>query len=102
MFWYNLGVELALQQYNLKFGASTQISEDEAYKLGIQIGINWKTAKFSPADFAKGVMVEFEHGAHDPETNVTNDDLVLTGKIAWAHLKEDPEYYQKLARMESS
>ena len=45
--------------------------------------------------------MEFEHGAHDPETNVTNDDVVLTGKIAWAHLKEFPDYYTRLDRLEA-
>jgi hypothetical protein len=47
------------------------------------------------------VAVELEHGSHDSETNVTNDDLVMTGKIAWAHLKEIPDYYTRLAKMES-
>jgi hypothetical protein len=51
--------------------------------------------------FRMGLAVESEHGAHDPETNVTNDDLIMTGKIAWAHLKEIPDYYTRLAKMES-
>jgi Protein of unknown function (DUF5661) len=32
---------------------------------------------------------------------VTNDDLTLTGKIAWAHLKEFPDYYSRLDRLEA-
>ena len=48
----------------------------------------------------QGLEVEFEHGSSDPETNVTNDDPVLTGKIAWAHLKEIPDYYDRLEEME--
>ena len=51
--------------------------------------------------FRRGLTVELEHGAIDPETNVTGDDLVLTGKIAWAHLKEIRDYYTRLAKMES-
>lgn len=31
--------------------------------------------------------MELEHGEIDPETNVTGDDPLLTGKIGWAHLK---------------
>jgi hypothetical protein len=42
-----------------------------------------------------------EHGARDPETNVTNDDLSLTGRIAWAHLKEFPDYYTRLHKLEA-
>lgn len=44
--------------------------------------------------------VELEHGARDPQTNVTDDDLVSTGKIALAHMKEFPDYYDRLDRME--
>ena len=44
--------------------------------------------------------VELEHGRRDPATDVTGDDLLLTGKIALAHLKEFPDYYIRLARME--
>ncbi len=44
--------------------------------------------------------VELEHGLHDPVTNVTDDDPVVTGKIALAHLNELPDYYTRLERME--
>jgi len=47
-----------------------------------------------------GLEVELEHGARDPETNVTHDDPLLTGKIALAHLNEFPDYYTRLAKME--
>lgn len=52
-------------------------------------------------EFQKGLEVELEHGAHDPVTNVTNDDPLVTGKIAWAHLKELRDYYTRLDRMEA-
>ncbi len=38
-----------------------------------------------------GMDVEFEHGSHDPQTDVTGDDPILTGKIALAHMKEFPD-----------
>jgi hypothetical protein len=47
-----------------------------------------------------GLEVELEHGSIDPQTNVTNDDSSLTGKIAAAHLNEFPDYYTPLAKME--
>jgi hypothetical protein len=47
------------------------------------------------------MQVELEHGQRDPETNVTGDDPILTGKIALAHLRELPDYYTRLAAMES-
>ena len=48
-----------------------------------------------------GLEVELEHGTHDPETNVTGDDPVRTGKIALARLRELPDYYMRLAVMEA-
>jgi Protein of unknown function (DUF5661) len=71
----------------------------EAKGLGNQLGIDWQ--KVDLEQFRMGVAVELEHGAHDPETDVTGDDPILTGKIAWAHLKEYPDYYTRLAKMES-
>jgi Protein of unknown function (DUF5661) len=50
--------------------------------------------------FRRGLDVELEHGSHDPATNVTNDDPILTGKIALAHLRELSDYYTRLAEME--
>ena len=47
-----------------------------------------------------GMEVELEHGRRDPVTNVTNDDPVLTAKIALAHLRELPDYYVRLTAME--
>lgn len=75
------------------------VSETEAKRIGVTLGIDW--AKIDLDQFRRGLEVEFEHGAHDPETNVTNDDVVLTGKIAWAHLKEFPDYYTRLDRLEA-
>ena len=48
-----------------------------------------------------GLGIELEHGRRDPATNVTNDDPVVTGKIALAHLRELPDYYTRLADMEA-
>lgn len=71
---------------------------DEAKAIGDQIGIDWD--KVSLEEFTQGLHVELEHGLHDDQTNVTNDDLVMTGKIAWAHLKEFADYYTRLKKME--
>ena len=76
------------------------ISADEAQRVGEQIGIDWATAPFDVDQFRIGMEVELEHGLHDPATNVTDDDPVVTGKIALAHLNEFPDYYTRLERME--
>ena len=51
--------------------------------------------KFSPFDLLEGINVELEHGTINSKTNITNDDLLLTTKIALAHLNEFPNYYNK-------
>ena len=75
------------------------LTVDEAREIGTRLGIDW--SKIDLNEFRRGLEVEFEHGAHDPDTNVTNDDPMLTGKIAWAHLKELKDYYTRLDRMEA-
>ena len=72
---------------------------DEARRIGDQIGINFD--QYDLDEFRRGLAVELEHGSHDPETNVTGGDPLMTGKIAWAHLKEIPDYYTRLAKMEA-
>lgn len=74
---------------------------DDARRIGTAIGIDWDTSPFPVTEFLAGLHVELEHGAHDSETNVTDDDELVTGKIAWAHLKELPDYYTRLTAMEA-
>lgn len=71
---------------------------EEAILIGNQLSINWD--KFNSEQFRIGLEVELEHGMINPATNVTNDDLILTGKIAMAHLNEFPDYYDRLEKME--
>ena len=80
--------------------ARARVDSDEARRVGEQIGIDWASAPFDVEQFRRGMDVELEHGLHDPATNVTDDDPVLTGKIALAHLNEFPDYYTRLERME--
>ena len=71
----------------------------EAVKgIGEELGIDW--SKFDIEQFRMGMDVELEHGKVDPHTNVTDDDPLITGKIALAHLNEFPDYYDRLYEME--
>jgi Protein of unknown function (DUF5661) len=74
---------------------------DDAREIGESIGIDWATSPFDVEQFRAGLHVELEHGRRDPETNVTDDDRIVTGKIARAHLNEFPDYYTRLAQMEA-
>jgi hypothetical protein len=79
--------------------AKREFSAEEAKDIGDRIGVDWTVIPLD--EFRQGLRVELEHGAHDPQTDVTSDDLLVTGKIALAHLKEFPDYYTRLGRMEA-
>ncbi len=76
-----------------------EFTTEDARKIGDVIGIDW--GKYDLEQFRMGLGVELEHGTVDPQTNVTNDDDIMTGKIALAHLKEIPDYYARLEEMET-
>ena len=57
--------------------------------------LNIKFKNFSIQDLLTGVNIELEHGTKNPKTNITDDDLEMTTKIARAHLNEYPNYYNK-------
>ena len=76
-----------------------RFSVEDARRVGVALGIDWQQVEVE--QFRRGLEVELEHGTRDPDTNVTNDDLPMTGKIAWAHLKEYPDYYARLDLLEA-
>ena len=73
-------------------------TSEQAKEIGEMLGVNW--SKFNIEQFRMGMDVELEHGTSDPLTNVTDNDLLITGKIALAHLTEYPDYYTRLEKME--
>ena len=77
---------------------SRRTTSAEAKKVGDEIGVDW--SRFDLEQVRRGMDIEYEHGSHDPQTNVTGDDPILTGKIALAHMKDFPDYYVRLERME--
>jgi hypothetical protein len=79
-------------------GEEKRTTREEARRVGDEFGVDWD--RFKLEQFRIGMDVEYEHGAHDPQTDVTGDDPILTGKIALAHMKEFPDYYERLERME--
>lgn len=71
---------------------------EQAKEIGEKLGIKWD--KYDIEQFRMGLDVELEHGTVSPSTNVTNDDPILTGKIALVHLNEYPDYYTRLYKLE--
>ena len=76
-----------------------KFTTEEAKRIGDQLGIDWSEVDLE--QFRMGLEVELEHGTRDPETNLTSDDEILTGKVALAHLREFPDYYTRLEKLEA-
>ena len=79
-------------------GEKKKFTLDETKRIGDQLGIKWD--KFDVEQFKIGMNIELEHGLVNPQTNVSNDNPLTTGKIALAHLNEFPDYYTRLERLE--
>lgn len=73
---------------------------EEACQVGKYLGIDFENCGYDVEQYRTGMDVELEHGSINYLTNITNDDLIITGKIALAHLNEFPDYYMRLTRME--
>lgn len=82
------------------FNTTRTVSSQETMQIGNALGIDWNQVDIS--QFRRGLEVELEHGLVDKNSNVTNDDMLLTGKIALAHLNELSDYYTRLDMIENA
>ena len=73
----------------------------EALALATRLGMDFERLKYDLEQFRMGLDVELEHGPRSPKTDVSGDDSMVTAKIALAHLTEFPDYYTRLAELES-
>ena len=81
--------------------STRHFTAETAREIGSELGIDWDSAPFDVEQLRTGMDVELEHGLHDLVTNVTDEDPLVTGKIALAHLNEFPDYYTRLEKMEA-
>jgi len=75
------------------------------YEIGLPVAHpnNSQVTEFLEEQCYQGYLIELEHGTKlgvDHPTNITNNHLGLTLRIAWAHILEDPAYYYRLAEAE--
>ncbi len=77
--------------------AKRSFTTAEALAVATELGIDFEALGCDLEQFRMGLGVELEHGLRDPETDVSGDDPIVTGKIALAHLTEFPDYYTRLA-----
>ena len=75
-----------------------QVTLEEAKEISKKLKINPKV--ISATQFKKAMQIELEHGKVDKRTNVTKNNLLMTGKIALAHILEMPDYYKRLEKLE--
>jgi len=93
---FRITPEILIQEMSMT--SKQHFTTEEAKRIGESLGIDW--SKFDVEQYIMGLDIELEHGLVDPHTNVTNDDPIMTGKIALAHLNEFPDYYTRLEKME--
>ena len=73
------------------------ISLDQAQRVGESLHIDWEQVDLEK--FRQGLMEKHEAGALDPETGLTYDSVLLTGKVVLAHMQEFPDYLNRLAKL---
>ena len=84
--------------YNKRSSEKLNFTIEEAVWIAKHLNIRFDN--FDVEQFRIGLNVELEHGNINPFTNISNDDPIITGKIALAHLNEFPDYYIRLTKME--
>lgn len=77
-----------------------EFTQQEALAVAKYLGISFRKESFDISAFTIGMNIELEHGLKHPETNITDDDPIFTGKIALAHLRKFPDYYDRLLLLE--
>lgn len=70
-----------------------KFTEEQAAAAAKSAGLDLSKEKFDIKALAEGMNAELEHGTASPDTNITNDDPILTAKLAAAHLRKSPLYY---------
>jgi len=76
-----------------------QISSEEAKRIGESLHIDWDQVDLE--QFRQDLMEDRRQEAVDPETGLTYDGVLLSGKIVMAHIQEFPDYFTRLARLKT-
>ena len=74
-----------------------KISTDEAKRVGESLHIDWEQVDLEK--FRQGLMGNHKQDAVDPETGLTYDGVLLTGKVVLTHMEEFPDYFTRLAKL---
>lgn len=86
-------MKIPLGKYNM-LGEAQGVRVDEVKNIGNSMGIDWNTITLD--ELYTGVKEEMEE-----HNDVIGSDVTKGVMIAYAHLKNIPDYYTRLARMET-
>lgn len=75
-----------------------KVTKAQARRAGKKLNVDFDVIDEDTLKF--GMNIELEHGKRHGITNVTNDSILVSAKIALAHLEEYPDYYEALEKME--
>ena len=89
-----------MEALGIRHLSKTEFTAREAELAGNALNVNFDVVPIE--ELKRGMNVELEHGLVDPRTNVTNNDIIKTAKIAMAHFDEDVDYYRDLEIMEKN
>ena len=74
-----------------------QLSSEEAKRIGEALHIDWDQVDLE--QFRQDLMGNHNQGSIDPETGLTYDGVLLTGKVVLDHMQEFPDYFTRLAKL---
>jgi pyrimidine operon attenuation protein/uracil phosphoribosyltransferase len=74
-----------------------RISLNQAKRVGECLHIDWEQVDLE--EFRQDLMGKPKAGAVDPETGLSYDSVLLTGKVVLAHMDEIPDYATRLAKL---
>lgn len=74
-----------------------EISCNIATRVGAALEIDW--AQIDHNEFRRGLELELEREWRNPDTNLSDHDLVITGQVVLAHIEASSDYYSRLERL---
>lgn len=95
--FYGVG-DMENEEIEIESSAPEHVSTETARSIGNLLGVNWSVVPVE--QLRRGMEVELEHGTVNERTDVTDDDMVKTAKIALAHFVEGAQYYVLLEELE--
>jgi hypothetical protein len=76
-----------------------QISSEEARRIGDSLRIDWDQIDLE--QFRQDLIGTQKQAAVAPETGLTYDGVLLSGKIVLAHMQKFPDYFTRLEKLKA-